>query len=152
MAMNKLIHSIQITILEKNEDDLEKKYDVLLFIFPADYKKECIDINHENFEGLQKNTIHSISLTTTKERHNKSLSESLFSKLSDEIKKQLLDQIDSRLDDQGNFYIRFDKQELMKKSFQLTDSGNCVHIKIKMAAFPAKREQFKKSVGLLIKK
>ena len=152
MAMNKLIHSIQITILEKNEDDLEKIYDVLLFIFPADYKKECIDINHENFEGLQKNTIHSISLTTTKERHNKSLSESLFSKLSDEIKKQLLDQIDSRLDDQGNFYIRFDKQELMKKSFQLTDSGNCVHIKIKMAAFPAKREQFKKSVGLLIKK
>ena len=152
MAMNKLIHSIQITILEKNEDDLEKIYDVLSFIFPINYKKECIDIKHENFEGLQKNTIHSISLTTTKERHNKSLSESLFSKLSDEIKKQLLDQIDSRLDDQGNFYIRFDKQELMKKSFQLTDSGNCVHIKIKMAAFPAKREQFKKSVGLLIKK
>jgi RNA-binding protein len=150
--MNKLIHSIQITILEKNEENLEGIHDIFFHLFPIDFKKEQIDIKHEKLEGLEQKIIHSFSLITTKQRHNKILSESILSKINKETKKQLLNQLDSRLDDEGNFYIRFDKQELFHESFQLTDSGNCIHIKIKLAAFPAKKEQFKKSIETLIKK
>jgi RNA binding exosome subunit len=152
IVMNKLIHSIQIKILEKDENNLDQIRKTLSFIFPVDIKKEKIEIKHEKLDGLQQNTIHSISLTTTKERHNKTLSESFLSKITDETKETLLDQIDSRLDEQGNYFIRFDKQSLFKGIFQLTDSGDCFHLKIKIAAFPAKKEHFKKTVETLLKK
>ena len=58
-----------------------------------------------------------------------------------EQKNLILEQIESRLDDNLDFFLRFDKKEYIENNMlRLTDSGNCIHIKISVAAFPKKRE------------
>ena len=64
----------------------------------------------------------------------------LFSKISNGDKKVLLDQLESRLDEGLHFYIRLNKDKFLVDKYELTDAGNCLHIKIAIAAYPNKRE------------
>ena len=49
----------------------------------------------------------------------------------------ILKQIESRLDEELNFFLRLDKEKWVnEKEMKLTDSGKCFHIKISVAAFP----------------
>ena len=47
----------------------------------------------------------------------------------------------SQLQKDLNFFVRFDKDQWVKNGkLELTDAGNCFHLKIGIAAFPKKRE------------
>src|SRR3989344_2840824 len=72
-------------------------------------------------------------------------------KITKEQKQQLLDQLESRLHDNLHFYLRLDKDAMVNLGqLWLTDSGNCFHIEIVVAAFPAKREAAKKILENLL--
>lgn len=62
-------------------------------------------------------------------------------------------QAESRLHEEErdwNFYIRLDKKEYLEgRRMVLTDSGNCVHVKLMLAAYPKKREAAIALVGRL---
>ena len=65
----------------------------------------------------------------------------LVENLDEEQRKLILSQLESRLDDNLDFFLRFDKEEYLKNNkLKLTDSGNCFHIEMSIAAFPKKRE------------
>ena len=56
-------------------------------------------------------------------------------------KKTILNHKESRLDENLDFFIRFDKDVWMQKEMlELTDSGKCFHLRMSIAAFPRKRE------------
>ena len=60
----------------------------------------------------------------------------------DEVQKgTLIRQAESRLDDNLDFFIRFDKESWIKNNkLELTDTGKCFHLRMGIAAFPRKRE------------
>jgi RNA-binding protein len=60
--------------------------------------------------------------------------------------KTLREQRWSRLDEELFFYIRLNKEAALKDIFELTDSGDCVHIKMHIAAFPKNRDSALKVV------
>ena len=65
----------------------------------------------------------------------------LLSSLDENQKNQILQQIDSRLDKNLDFFLRFDKDSwINEKKLLLADAGKCFHIRISMAVFPKKRE------------
>jgi RNA binding exosome subunit len=65
----------------------------------------------------------------------------LMNSLSDFDRGSLFRQVESRLDEELFFFIRIDKEKLIKANeFILTDEGNCYHIKLGVAAYPRKRE------------
>ena len=72
-------------------------------------------------------------------------------KLSKEQKDMLVMQVDSRLDDELHFFIRLDKEKLMDDEYFITDSGNCFHVRMSIAAYPAKKEIGKKIVQNIFK-
>jgi RNA binding exosome subunit len=148
--MQKLIHSIQLNVFEKNENEVEKIINLYHVILPIDFKKEKIQIQHKKLEGLQKQTIHSLSLQTNKKRHNMLLLKTILDNLDEKFIEQLNDQIESRLSDEGYFFIRLDKPLLLNDTYVLTDKGNCLHIKIKIAGYPAKRSSYLKSIKILL--
>ena len=148
--MEKLIHSIQINVFEKKEENLESVKSSFSIILPIDYKKEKIEINYEKLEGFRENIIHSFTLIAKKQRHIKIFIENLFTNLHKKDIEKLKNEIDSRLNDEGFFYIRLDKQSFLKNRIILTDSGDCFHFKIKLAAYPAKRSIFIDSIKKII--
>ena len=48
--------------------------------------------------------------------------------------------VPERVDENCFFYLRFDKQLAHAGELVLTDSGDAIHFKLKVAAYPAKRE------------
>ncbi len=146
----KLIHHIIVSIFEKKPENLDIIYDTLHDLLPVDFDKEKIDLSYEEAEGLTGDKIYIIKLKTTRNRHNNMLLSNIFDKLSLEDKKLIMDQRASRLNDEGYFFLRLDKDHLFKKKFVLTESGNCFHFKIKLAAYPANQEQFMKTLEELL--
>ena len=136
----KLANTVSLRAFCKPEEDKSLVVEKLKLLLPFDLEKEKIAINAQKAEGFEERTIRIITATLTKDRHIKAFLENLNQKLGSE-KQTLIEQLQSRVDDDLNFYIRLDKEMMLKDKFILTDSGSCYHIKINLAAFPKKREK-----------
>lgn len=150
--MPKLIHNISVTVFEKNKDNITQCKEAFTYLLPLDFEKEKIHVSLESVEGFQQKTISILRLKTTKKRHNELLMQTLFSKLNDIDKKRIGKQYLTRLNQDGYFFIRLKKKQFLKNNFVLTDSGDCFHIKIKLAGFPAKWENFVNTAKSLLNK
>ncbi|MEK6869752.1 MAG: RNA-binding domain-containing protein, partial [Nanoarchaeota archaeon] len=112
-----------------------------LQLFPFSLKDEKIELKKSNAEGFEDKNIAIFEVTLEKEKHTTQFIENLVKNLDEEQKNLILKQMESRLDNELNFFLRFDKDEYLKNSkLVLIDSGNCFHIMISVAAFPRKRE------------
>jgi RNA-binding protein len=61
--------------------------------------------------------------------------------LSETEKTKLLLRLNSYIDDELTLFLRFDKREWTEsKKLLLTESGDCFHIRISLAAFPKRRD------------
>jgi len=150
--MAKLIHNISVTVFEKNKDNIKQCKEAFTYLLPLDFEKEKIHVSLESVEGLQQKTISILQVKTTKKRHNELLMQTLFSKLNDIDKKRIGKQYLTRLNQDGHFFIRLKKKQFLKNNFVLTDSGDCFHIKIKLAGFPAKWDKFVNAAKSLLNK
>ncbi len=136
----KLANNAGIRVFCGEGEDKEAVIGKLKLLLPFDAEKERIRIEEQTAEGFDEKRIKILSVTLTKDRHLNAFISNLLKILGDE-KKTLLEQIDSRLDNELNFFIRLDKEMLLKDKFVLTDSGNCYHVRISVAAFPKRREK-----------
>ena len=136
----KAVHQVHLSVFCKIGDDEGLILSRLKSLIPFDIEKEKININRSSTEGFENKKIIIFKVVLEKERHTNMFLDSLKEKLSKDQKDLLLKQIDSRLDEDLRFFIRLDKEKMLDNEYYLTDSGNCFHIKMSIAAFPAKRE------------
>ena len=139
----KIAHQIKVKVFsyEKNNEDEKLVLDKFLQLFPFNLKDEKIELKNTNALGLNENKITIFEVALTKEKHTNLFLNNLIKNLDEEQKKFILSQLESRLDNNLDFFLRFDKNEYLKNNkLKLTDSGNCFHIEISVAAFPKKRE------------
>jgi len=146
------VHNIRINVFLKPEEYLgrekiiEQAKDVFHKLPPLDFEKEKLSILEENVESFESRKIKIFSLMVEKEAHTNTFLKNLKELLGKEQCQTLLDQRWSRLDDELFFYIRLDKEALLKDVLELTDSGECFHIKMHIAAFPKNKERALKVV------
>ena len=142
-----LAHNICISVFCKPEDDIELIAKKLLILAPFDVKKEKIELKKTNTTGFNEKKITILEIYLEKESHTNLFLKNLTKNLADEQKSLIKKQADSRLDNNLNFFLRFDKSKLVNENkLWLTDKGDCYHIRIKIAAFPNKREIALKTV------
>ena len=73
----------------------------------------------------------------SKKRYTKTF----FKRLLENVDLTKLDNdLDKKMDDKGNWFLRFDKNDAVDEKWTILDSGDSIHLKIKIAAFPAKKE------------
>ena len=53
---------------------------------------------------------------------------------------KLNNDLERKIDDKGNWFLRFDKEDALDEKWTILDSGDSIHLKIKIAAYPAKKE------------
>lgn len=142
----KLVHNIVVNVFVKYGEDKDKIKSKLVSLFPFDLEEQKIKVEESHATGFGDLPIYILEITVEKDRHVNAFLENLLSKLTAEQKELLLRQKESRLDEENHFFIRLDKPKLMSDEFFVTDSGNCFHIKMSIAAFPASRENALKIV------
>lgn len=138
-----IAHSIRASVFshEKDNEDSNAILAGLLDFFPFTLEKEKIIVSKSIAKGFNEKNITSFEVSLSKDRHIRLFLDSLVSRLDEAQKRKILSQAVTRLDNNLDFFLRFDKKTFIEsKKLLLTDSGNCFHIRISVAAFPKKRE------------
>ncbi len=100
-----------------------------------------IELKRSTALGFNDKKIEIIEVTLTKENLINQFLKNVLKNLTDNQKNMILTQIESRLDRNLDFFLRFDKDLwINEEKLVLTDLGKCFHLKISIAAFPKKRE------------
>lgn len=141
------VNNITITVFSKVGEDREKIISRLKELVPLNPDEEKISVVTEKATAADESPIYIMRITLSKERHASAFLDLLKQKLSAEQKSTIIRQLHSRLDDEMDFYIRFEKDALLNEnSFQLTDGGNCFHIRMNIASFPKKHSVAEKVI------
>lgn len=137
----KFLNTIALSVFAvPSEEDSAAIRQALIDLVPLNLAQENITVQDEKVHGLNEQAIHIYTVTLTKTAHTNAFLEKLRELLAPEQKHTLVEQRESRLDNELNFFIRLDKDRwLVQREAVLTDSGRCFHIKLHLAAFPARR-------------
>jgi RNA binding exosome subunit len=137
----RLVHNIVVTVYSRPEDNEEVVLSGLKKLLPFDLDNEKIRIERTIADGFENRKIVIFRVLLDKVRHINALTNLLKENLDEGQKRLILKQKESRLDEHNHFFLRFDKDKLARENiFFLTDTGNCYHIKMSIAAFPTTRE------------
>ncbi len=136
-----IAHSVTIRVFCGQGENRDAIVGGLKFLLPFDLDKEKIAINRQTAFGFNERKIDIFEASLTKGRHINAFFENLLGKLPEIQKQMLLSQLESRIDDEGNLFVRLEKERLAKHNdLVMVDSGNCYHIRIKIVAFPITKE------------
>lgn len=135
----KIAHNFKIKVFIKENEDYNEIEKAFLSLLPEnaieDLAKGKIKVDKEVMSGLEKITILSVYLKNN--RYCTAFMKKLVENLDCE---NLKGEICERVDDFSRCYIRLSKKDLLEGKYVLTDSGNCFHIKMTIAAYPRRKD------------
>ncbi len=126
-----MIHNIKFRVFVYENEDIDELSQAILNILPE------AEIDAEEAEGLMEDRIIILSGVVSKKRYTKTF----FNLLLDSVDlDKLNDDLERKIDEKGNWFLRFDKSDAIDEKLTVKDSGDSIHLKIKIAAYPAKKE------------
>lgn len=147
----KAAHSVAIRVFCSQEENETEIANGLKSLLQLDLENEKIRIERRSALGFEDRKITILEVNLTKSRHIEAFLNGFLPRISDTDRQLLIRQLDSRVDNEGAFFIRVEKWQLSKHNDVLiTDGGNCYHIKIKPAVYPAAKENAIRAVKELL--
>ena len=126
-----MFHNIKFRAFVYENESLDDITQAILNILPE------AEIEAEEAEGMLEDKIIILSGTVSKKRYTKTFFNTLI-KWTDSDK--LNDDLERKIDEKGNWFLRFDKIDALDEIWTILDNGDAIHIKVKIAAYPAKKE------------
>lgn len=143
-----MIHNIRYRVFVYENEDLDLITDALLNILPS------ARVETEEVEGLLEEPIVILSGMISKKRYTKEFLNNLLAIDKDQLSK-LYNDLDKKMDEKGNLFLRFSKDfkvldennqdedsvdAIDLNQWEILDGGDSIHLKVKVAAYPAKKE------------
>ncbi|KAF5089056.1 RNA-binding protein [Methanobacterium aggregans] len=128
-----MIHNISYRAFVYGTENQEKVETAIKTLFPSSSPQS------ELTEGYYKNSVLILSDKITRKRETRDFVQ-ILNELSDPDKKRILHQLENKIDNKGNLFLRFDKQRAYLGDLKVVEHGDSIHVKVKMAAYPAKKE------------
>ena len=129
-----MIHNITYRTFVYSTEDEDKVIDALSYLIPNPLVEKTVNEDHFG------DSITILSQKVTKKRTNREFITFLNENLSDTDKNIIADELSRRMDDKGNLFLRFDKQEAYDENLMLTYSGDAIHVRIKIASYPVSKD------------
>jgi hypothetical protein len=129
-----MIHNLSYRAFVYGTENEEKVREALSTLLPTAQPTKEIT------EGYHKNQLTILQGKITKKREMKDFLEKLGS-LKPSSKKRIFRELEDRMDDRGNLFLRFDKQRAHLGDLKIVEHGDSLHLKLKIAAYPARKEE-----------
>ena len=126
-----MIHNIKFRAFVYENENVDDISQAILNILPE------AEIEAEEAEGLLEDKIIILSGVVSKKRYTKTFFNTLLESVDLD---KLNDDLERKMDDKGNWFLRFDKTDALDEKFTFLDKGDAIHLKVKIAAFPAKKQ------------
>lgn len=131
--MASAFHWVKVKAVCYATEDEELIHDVMMDLTGTE-EDECFEIDIS--EGLHGNPITVIDANLT---HSKEF-DRLFRNLGGEVLSSVIEEIDSRIDDDCVLYLRIDKQKAVMGEYTISHSGDVISVTAKVMSHPAKKE------------
>ncbi|MDO5831969.1 MAG: RNA-binding protein [Methanobrevibacter sp.] len=126
-----MIHNIKFRAFVYENESADEISQAILNLLPE------AEIEAEEAEGLMEDKIIILSGVVSKKRYTRTF----FNKLLESVDlEKLNNDLERKMDEKGNWFLRFDKSDALDEKFTILDKGDAIHLKIKIAAFPAKKQ------------
>jgi len=135
------VHYIEARAFSYSTEDPVKVKKALSLFLPEDVK-----IKKEVMEGNFGNEILVLKSKIEKSKEIKNLTSFLLDSLTDYELSEVLEKLEERVSEDCSFYLRFDKQKAYKGNISLTEKGDAILLRFKIAAYPAKKRKAIKNV------
>ena len=129
-----MIHNISYRTFVYGTEDEEKVMTAIGYLFSNSLPEKSMTEDHFG------NKIMVLTEKITKKRYNKDFIAFLNDNLSQEDKNTNKSELNRRIDEKGNLFLRFDKQLAYDEKLKLIYSGDAIHIRIKIASYPVSKE------------
>jgi RNA binding exosome subunit len=129
-----MIHNISYRVFVYGTENEEKVREAIKILFPNSHPQT------ETIEGYFKNPVLILHDKLGKKRETKEFIK-ILQNLDSSTKKRVLNELNNKMDDKGNLFLRFDKQRAYRGDLKIIEHGDAVHVKIKIAAYPAKKDK-----------
>ncbi|AEH24515.1 RNA-binding protein [Pyrococcus yayanosii] len=139
-------HSVKIRTFIHATEDPEKVLEALETLFPDDVSPKDVEFEVIETEGYFGNPILVVDAELRRSKNVRKFLENLKKLLSEEDKAYLVEHAEEKVDETGTFYIRFDKQKAYLGEVKVTEGEDVIHVRIKVKAFPMKKESVVKAV------
>ena len=128
-----MIHNISYRVFVYGTENEEKVKEAVQTLFPNSHPQT------DTTEGYFKNPVLILHDKITKNREIKELV-NVLKQIDDTSKKQLFNELENKMDERRNLFLRFDKQRAYLGDLKIIEHGDAIHVKINVAAYPAKKE------------
>ena len=127
-----MIHNIKYRFFVYNHEDENELIEGLKTILPT------AKVEREIAEGMNADEIIILSGKINKKRDTREFMNKLV-EMDDSKIANLLNDLEKKVDDNGNLFLRFSKKDLCKDICHICEDGDSFHLKVKVAAYPAKK-------------
>jgi len=139
-------HHIRVSTFAHATEDPEKVLEAMGIFFPEDVPSEDIEFEILETEGYFGNPIKVINAELKRSKSVKKMLEHLKEILNEEDKEYLLENLEEKVDETGTFFIRFNKQKAYLGEVAVGEGEDVIQVKIKIKAFPMKKETVVKTI------
>ena len=129
-----MIHNISYRVFVYGTENDEKVKEAIQTLFPNSHPQT------DTTEGYFKNPVLILHDKITRKREIKEFVQ-ILEQIDSSSKKQLLNQLENKMNERGNLFLRFDKQRAYLGDLKIIEHGDAIHVKINIAAYPAKKER-----------
>lgn len=129
-----MIHNISYRTFVYGTENEEKVKKAVKTLFPNSSPQQ------EYIEGYYQNPVLILHDKIEKKREIKDFIVKM-ENLPSSCRNKILDDLDRKMDDKGNLFLRFNKQKAYLDELEVVEHGDSIHVKIKIAAYPARKEQ-----------
>ena len=129
-----IFHSLQLESFSHETEDEEKVREAMLNLLPEEVRNTAPKIERELLNGTHGNKIIILRIDFKKQGDVKKIFDFILENLDEK------GGVEDRIDDDCNFFVRFDKQEAYSGKLRLS-SQDSIQLKGKVAAYPACRSK-----------
>ena len=127
-----MIHNIRYRIFVYEDENEEDLINGLKNLLPT------AKPNREVAGGMLEDEIIILSGKIDRKKETKEFLNNLLKMDNDSLSKLSAD-LESKTDKNGNLFLRFSKNSACEEKWEICDTGDSIHLKVKIAAFPAKK-------------
>jgi len=140
----KVIHNISVEAFMYPTEDQKRVRKALNLVLPAKAK-----LKREEMESYYGPKIARLTFKADKAPEIKEMLQKVIGGLSKEERREIAGTIDQRMDEGGNFHLRFSKQKAYIGQLALAYKGDVMKMSIKIASFPATLNNMKYNAKIL---
>ncbi|WP_297475624.1 RNA-binding protein [Thermococcus sp.] len=139
-------HHVRLTTFIQATEDEDKVLDAIATFIPEEIGEDDVLFDIDETRGFFGNPIKVINVEIKRSRAVRQFLEHFKELLSEKDRRYLLENLDEKIDEEGTFYVRFNKQKAYLGEAEIDEGADVVQVRIKVKEFPMRKEAVVKAV------